>query len=313
MLNNRWRIRRCLAAVCMTLWMPALTFGEQAASFRLEQSEHGKNLLTPDGRIVFQYMTQKPAVTNLSANSTCCLYPLYSPKGVRVVDLAPGDHRHHRGVFLAWHAMEFAERADFWGWGEMAPTDKRKIINREISLSESNPEFGTVMIKNDWKIGNRKVVDEQLMITTREKNGAYLIDLKYRLTPTENMTLDQSAFGGFCVKSRQDGKRTFFDPKGEVQQPKPHHLKPETDWPNAPFYDYTFTLDDGPTAGISVVNPPSNPPTRWHNLISIAMINPCIVAEGPVKIVKDETLKLDYRLIVHDGKRPDDVLRLGRN
>ena len=313
MLNNRWRIRRCLLAVCMTLWMPALTFGEQAASFRLEQSEHGKNLLTPDGRIVFQYMTQKPAVTNLSANSTCCLYPLYSPKGVRVVDLAPGDHRHHRGVFLAWHAMEFAERADFWGWGEMAPTDKRKIINREISLLESNPKFGTLMIKNDWQIDNRKVVDEQLMITTREKNGAYLIDLKYRLTPTENMTLDQSAFGGFCVKSRQDGKRTFFDPTGEVQQPKPHHLKPETDWPNAPFYDYTFTLDDGPTAGISVVNPLSNPPTRWHNLISIAMINPCIVAEGPVKIAKDQTLKLEYRLIVHDGKRPNDVLRLGRN
>ena len=313
MLNNRWRIRRCLLAVCMTLWMPALTFGEQAASFRLEQSEHGKNLLTPDGRIVFQYMTQKPAVTNLSANSTCCLYPLYSPKGVRVVDLAPGDHRHHRGVFLAWHAMEFAERADFWGWGEMAPTDKRKIINREISLLESNPKFGTLMIKNDWQIDNRKVVDEQLMITTREKNGAYLIDLKYHLTPTENMTLDQSAFGGFCVKSRQDGKRTFFDPTGEVQQPKPHHLKPETDWPNAPFYDYTFTLDDGPTAGISVVNPLSNPPTRWHNLISIAMINPCIVAEGPVKIAKDQTLKLEYRLIVHDGKRPNDVLRLGRN
>ena len=157
------------------------------------------------------------------------------------------------------------------------------------------------------------MVDEQLIITTREKDGTFLIDLKYRLTPSENMTLDQSAFGGFCVKSRQDGKRTFFDPKGEVQQPKPHHLKPETDWPNAPFYDYTFTLDNGPTAGIAVVNPSSNPPTRWHNLTSIAMINPCIVAEGPVKITKDKTLKLEYRLIVHDGQRPDDVLRLGRN
>ncbi|MBC19240.1 MAG: hypothetical protein CMJ74_03125 [Planctomycetaceae bacterium] len=312
MLHRMLRKRRCLlAGFLITMWVPACAFGEQQ-SFRLEQSDHGKKLVTPDGRTVFQYMTQKPEVTNLSANSTCCLYPLLTPKGVRVVDLAPGDHRHHRGVFLAWHAMEFADRADFWGWGAMAPTNKRKITNREIRLLKSNSQYGTLLIRNDWEIDSRKVVDEQLTITTREKNSIYLIDLEYLLTPTENMTLDESAFGGFCVKSRQDGKRAFFGPQGEVQRPKPHHLKPDTDWPNAPFYDFTFTLNDGTTAGVSVVNSSGNPPTRWHNLISIAMINPCIVTEGPVTIAKDQTLRLKYRLIVHDGQRPDDPSLLGR-
>ena len=43
-----------------------------------------------------------------------------------------------RGVFLAWHAMEFrtpdAVRADFWGWGRYAPTAGRVIANRDLRL-----------------------------------------------------------------------------------------------------------------------------------------------------------------------------------
>ena len=127
MILQRWVKLGCvLAASITTLWLPSPSLGDGTPSFRLEKSSHGKKLVTNDGRTVFQYMTQKPVGTNLSANSTCCLYPLNTPKGVRVVDLAPGDHRHHRGVFLAWHAMEFVKRADFWGWGEMAPTEDRK-------------------------------------------------------------------------------------------------------------------------------------------------------------------------------------------
>lgn len=302
--------RKCLLCLflvllaCQATYFPCPSVGAESATFRLEPSEFGKTLFTPDGRIVFQYMIQKPKDTNLSANSTCCLYPLNSPKGIRVVDLAPGDHRHHRGVFLAWHAMQFDQRADFWGWGEMAPTENRKIVNRELHLVDAEQDYAKILAKNDWKIADRTVLQEECVLTVREKNATFVIDLDFRLVPTENMMIDRSAFGGFCVKSRQDGKPTFFDPQGEVDLPPPHHLKPDTDWPNASFYDYTFTLDSGTTAGIAVMSYPDNPPTRWHNLLSIAMINPCIVATGSVPIKKGESLSLKYRLIVHDGPRP---------
>lgn len=311
---QRGSLSGCVFAGLLTAtWFLSPSFASETAAFRLEKSSHGKKLLAPDGRTVFQYMIRKPAGTNLSANSTCCLYPLNTPQGVRVVDLAPGDHRHHRGVFLAWHAMEFGKRADFWGWGEMAPTDNRRIINRVINLLDANQDYAKLLIKNDWQINKQTVLDEELTITAREKDATYLLDLEYRLTPTENMTLDRSAFGGFCVKSRQDGKRAFFNPQGEVDLPSPHHLQPETDWPNAPFYDYTFTLDAGPIAGITVISHPKNPPTKWHNLLSIAMINPCIVAENSVKVEKGASLFLQYRLIVHDGPRPNALLPVSGN
>ena len=89
---QRGSLSGCVFAGLLTAtWFLSPSFASETASFRLEKSSHGKKLLAPDGRTVFQYMIRKPAVTNLSANSTCCLYPLNTPQGVRVVDLAPGD------------------------------------------------------------------------------------------------------------------------------------------------------------------------------------------------------------------------------
>ncbi len=281
----------------------------EGKAFSLETTEHGKVLKTADGRTVFQYMVRKPAGTNLSANSTCCLFPVNTPMGTRIVDFAPGDHRHHRGIFLAWHAMEFSQRADFWGWGEMAPTDGCKIVNQEVDLVGSDESTAHLAIKNQWRIGQKTVMEERLSIDVRQMQAVFVIDLHFQLTPTVDLTIDQTAFGGFCVKSRQDGKRVFFNPKGEVKLPSPHHLKPETDWPSSPWYDYTIALDDGKTAGIAVMDHPKNPPTKWHNSLSLAMINPCIVANGPQRVKKGETLSLRYRLVVHDGRTPEKLLQ----
>jgi hypothetical protein len=262
-------------------------------------------LKTPDGRVVFQYMTKKPAETNLTANSVCCLYPVNTPGGTRVVDFAPGDHRHHRGMFLAWHAMTCGpDAADFWGWGEFAPTTDRVIRNRDVQLAESSSDKAVVAVRNDWQIGSKTVLTEQLRISVREVPGAFVIDLDYRFLPHVDVTLRQTAFGGFCVKGRKEGKPAYFNSAGKVDLPNPHHLKPETDWPTADWYDYVVDLDEGKTVGVAVMDHPENPPTAWHNLEPIAMVNPCIVAKGDVPIKEGSPLRLRYRLVVHDSRPP---------
>ena len=77
--------------------------------------------------------------------------------------------------------------------------------------------------------------------------------------------------------------------------PDPHYLKPETDWPSADWYDYTIDMTNGQTVGVTVVDHPKNPPSTWHNLGPIAMLNPCIVAPGAVTIPANEPLVLRYR------------------
>jgi hypothetical protein len=291
------------AAACTT------TQTMNAANYTLVPDKHGMVLKTPDGRTMFSYMTRKPAQTALTANSVCCLFPVNTPSGERVVDFAPSDHPHHRGVFLAWHAIEGKTPADFWGWGEWAPTKGRVIENRSIKLAKAGATAAEIAVRNDWTADGKTLVAEATRITARQAKGVYVIDLDFRLTPAADLTLRQTAFSGFCAKCRKDGKSVYSSPDGEVQLPPPHHLKPETDWPAADWYDYTIALDSGKTVGIAVLDHPANPPTVWHNLQPIAMLNPCIVAKQPVTLKAKQPLRLRYRLITHDGPMPADVVK----
>lgn len=278
--------------------------GGRGVAFTLASDEHGVVLKTPDGRTVLRYMTKKPAETKLTANSVCCLYPVNTPKGVRVVDFAPSDHPHHRGVFLAWHSVTGKQKADFWGWGEWAPTEGRMIQNRGVKLLKADAKQATLEVRNDWMVEDEVMIGEVLSIRARQVGPAYVIDLDFKLTPTVEVTLDQTAFGGLCVKARKDGQAVYTGPEGKVELPPPHHLKPESDWPAADWYDYTIRLQRGSTVGVAVLDHPDNPPTTWHNLAPIAMVNPCIVAPGPVALNKGQPLRLRYRLVVHDGPTP---------
>jgi hypothetical protein len=309
-----------VVALAAVFWLAALTSNEMLAAdpagsrhaqprYTMSADPHGQILQTPDGRTVFRYLTHKPPGSNLAANSAACLYPLHTPAGVRVVDLAPGDHRHHRGVFLAWHSMTFDQvRADFWGWGAHTPTENRVIRNRNVDLESADADQAILAVRNDWMIGEQLVLEEALRITIREQKPAYVLDMDFALTPRVEVTLDQSAFGGFCVKGRQDGDGAFYSPEGRVNLPAPHHMKPESDWPPAPWYGYVIRLKEGPIVGVAVMSHAENPPTRWHNIAGIAMNNPCIVALGPVTWPANQPQRLRYRLVVHDGPSPAQLL-----
>ncbi len=302
------RILKQVTAIAVAACLSAAARGDEKP-FTLQPDKHGMVLKTPDGRTVFRYMTEKPADSALTANSVCCFYPVNTPSGERVVDFAPSDHPHHRGVFLAWHSMKGEKKADFWGWGEWAPTEGRVITNRQIRLAEADSEHAKLRIRNDWMVEDEAMIREMLSVVAREEKAAYVIDLDYRLTPSQDITLDQTAFGGLCAKARKDGKAAYTSPEGVVKLPNPHYLKPETDWPAAHWYDYTIELNSGKTIGIAVLDHPDNPPTMWHNLAPIAMVNPCIVAPGPVTLKKGKPLRLRYRLVVHDGPAPAEFLQ----
>jgi hypothetical protein len=272
-------------------------------------------------------MTKKPAKTNLAANSTCCLHPLYTPSGVRLTDLAPGDHHHHRGVFLAWHTMEFREKADFsnfgptgptygwnisrgdfWGWGEFAPTKGRIIKNQGLKLIKADSKNAELEIRNAWIINEKTMMNEVALVKVREQDAAYIIDLDYQFTPVVDLVLNQTAFGGFCVRARNDGDSYYAKPDGKVELPDPHYSVPELNWPAADWYDYTITLKKGKIIGVTVFDHPDNPPSTWHNPRYVWMVNPCIVASGPVEVKKAQSLRLRYRLVVHEDPMPIDLI-----
>ncbi|MDQ3439909.1 MAG: PmoA family protein, partial [Planctomycetota bacterium] len=188
-------------------------------------------------KVVAVYQLQPQKNTKLSVESGCYFHPLMTPAGVAVTEVGPADHPHHRGVFLAWVEMHGRKHADFWGWGEHAPKNDRRIVNRDVTKIFAGATGGFVAT-NQWLAEDEVVIDEQLRADMRAEDGANVLDLKYTLTPAADVKLARWAFSGFCVRTRIDGRLEAHGPDGAVNLPNPSHVKPESDWPAAAWYAY---------------------------------------------------------------------------
>jgi methane monooxygenase PmoA-like len=262
-------------------------------------------VLVKEGAVeILRYQLTKPPGTKLSVESACYFHPLTTPKGVVVTDVAPDDHLHHRGIFLAWVEMHGKKDADFWGWGEKAPKKDRRIVNREVT----DLKGGSFRVRNEWLAEESVMLSEELAVSIRTQGDARILDLGYALTADEEVQVSQWAFSGFCARARKDGKTVIEGPDGVVNRPTPSHLDPKTAWPDARWYACSFELPDGRKAGVAVINPASNPKAGWYNAKSIAMLNPSVTAPGPLTLAPKAPLKLSYRVVAYDGPTPRDLL-----
>ena len=259
--------------------------------------------LVRSGQRVLVYNLRPPPNSGLPVESGDYFHPLTTPGGVVVTEFVPGDHKHHRGLFLGWVEMHGAKDADFMGWGAHAPVKDRRIVNRSVALT-----LDGFTARNDWLAEDTVLIEEKVEATSSTADGLNVLDLVYRLTPKSDLTLSRWAFSGFCLRLRKDGDIRISSPAGLVLLPNPVHTKPESDWPDAPWYAGEQTLPGGAHVGTAVMSHPSNPPTLWHNHRDVRLLNPCIVAPGEVKLAAGKPLVLRYRVVTFDGALPVEKL-----
>jgi hypothetical protein len=261
-----------------------------------------------DDRTTLLYHLTKPADSRLSVDSAAYFHPFATPAGVTVTDVAPDDHRHHRGIFLAWVELHGNKGADFWGWGEHAPKQNRRVINRAAEPLPPAPAGAGFRVLNDWQADTEVMLAEQVDARVRDEGSARILDLTYTLTAKSDVRLARWAFSGFCARVRKDGELKPFGPAGPVHLLAPRHDDPTWNWPAAPWYAVELGLKDAAPVSVAVVNHPANPPTTWHNALGIGMLNPCIVAPGEVWLRAGVPLVLKYRVVAADGPVPAALL-----
>jgi methane monooxygenase PmoA-like len=286
-------------------------FHAQKRTYTLEPGANGRVLKDPAGRVVLAYLTSKPE--GLAGNSACCIHPLNTLAGERVTDLAPSDHKDHRGLFFAWHNLEFRKgdnvlKGDFWGWGRYAPVEDRVIVNKDVRLVRADNRSAELSIANDWTIGTQAVMRESSTIGVSDDRGARILDLSYRFTSEYNVTVNQMAFTGVCFRCRKEGPYTFFDPNGEVKLPNSSATDPASDWPSQPWCSHQVTLPGGKILSSALIDHPANPPSMWHGARGVSFLNPCISAPGAVQIPAGKALTLRYRAVAFDGPFPAGML-----
>ncbi len=304
---TRWSRRHFLEASALGISgfaASGLHAQEPDAKVTSAMGEDFLTVKTGSGAPVLRYVRGKlPAGEPVPAvEGTCFTHPIHTPAGEVVTDLAPADHRHHRGVFCAWVEVDGARRGDWWGWGAKAPKEGCVIRNREARISRKGRRAG-LDLHNTWLAGESPVVEERLLLSAGTVSEAHVLDFEYRFSaPTEKpVTIAQSPFGGFCYRARPRGTQVISGPEGEAKYLNSVHTRSETNWPASPWYDMTYRTPEGRTNGVALINHPGNPATTWHVVRGIHMLNPCIVAQSPVVIEPGKPLVLRYRLVAHDG------------
>lgn len=328
-----WRCAALLIAASSSVVVCRSTIADSAAQravYTLTPVPNGVQLKTPAEHVVFEYMTKRPDGIGLTSPSAACFHPVNTPGGERVSALAPDDHPHHRGMYLAWHDGEFREpiapprtptasafgwnitKADFWGWGQYAPRDGRIIENKSVTLAAADEAHAELDIHNDWNVASgtrvRKMLDEYTKTSVTEREGVYVIDLSFRLTAVVDYQLNRQSFSGFNFQARKDGESHYTNSAGTVTLRDAHYSTPDLNWPPAPWYGFVITLANGKTVGVAVLDHPSNPPTTWHQSRGLWMINPNIAALGPVTLHAGVPFTLRYRVVVHDGPTPASII-----
>ncbi len=317
------------AAVSLASGFAAPGAAAAAQTFKLAPVADGMELHAPNGNVIFKYVTVRPDNIGLTAPSAAYFDPVNTPSGERVTNVAPNDHPHHRGMFFGFMNSEFhvpndyskeppthpvrgytVERGDFWAWGAYAPREGRIIQNKDVKLVEADAGHAQIEIHNDWLIDNRKMLAETDEVIVTERDHVYVIDLYYKLAPVYEYELLTTAFGGFAFQAQKYGESYYATAAGKVTLPDPHYSYPLSDLPSEPWYDYTIKLkSDEKTVGAAVLDHPLNPPTLWHNARYLWMLNPCITLFGPITIEPDSPLTLRYRVVVHDGPTPTELLQ----
>jgi hypothetical protein len=235
------------------------------------------------------------------------VHPLYDLDGGVLTEDFPEDHRHHRGIFWAWHQVWVADERAGDGW---AIKDLSWDVTGVKPLPERYDSVGlrakVLWLSQLLKTDDDKplpVVEETTTIRAHRAEGdVRLIDFEIALKAlADDVRIggseDVKGYGGFSTRIRLPDDVRFLSRRGKLE-PQTTSLE------GGPWLDCVATFgDDGKSSGLAVLCHPSLPdfPQRWIIRRRRSMQNAMYPGREAVELSKEKPLVLRYRLVVHRG------------
>jgi hypothetical protein len=241
------------------------------------------------------------------------VFPLYTPGGVNVLDYAPDDHPHHKGLWVSVDEVELHLPGKNGGEGETLGPFKHWVEQGRIETQsvQRDAEAGSIRSVNHWLSPNGTPVMAETTLVTAHGNG--LIEYDITLSPPPGggtvkigdtkegflgvrMAKELTAKGGAGVITNSEGGRGESECWG----------KP------AAWCDYSAPAGrDGSGGGVALFDHPKNErPARYHvrayGLMAVSPFGPKAYTKGkesaaPIEITADNPLRLRYAAYVHLG------------
>jgi hypothetical protein len=254
------------------------------------------------------------------------LYPLRSATGTLVTrkfpmetaEGEPKDHPHQRGM---WFAHERVNGFDFWNnEADYKTANRGQIVVTKISDIQGGADAGSFKADMDWVDPNgSKVLSEVRKMTFRKTPTLRIIDLDLTLTAVGDVTFGDAKDGAFGIRLAAALEEPGNAAKGvENQIPGTGKMvnaegaagekavwgKPSN------WVDYAGEVD-GEKVGVAIFDHPSNTRrARWHsrgyglfaaNPFGLNVFTKDKSQDGSLVLKAGETLRLQYRVIIHPG------------
>lgn len=238
------------------------------------------------------------------------VHPLFDLDGNEVTEDFPRDHRHHRGVFWAWHQCLVGGRSLGDGWlcedFEWDVQQVRTVHNLDGMKIEAKVQWSSPKLV-DHHGQPVPLVDERTAIVAGHATASYRsIDFEIELRAlVPNLKLggsaDSKGYGGFSPRIRLPANPVFTSQlqfRDEAQSIEPQNDAVE----GGGWVDVRGAYDDKiSTRGITIMCHPSSPgfPQKWILRNSASMQNAVYPGAKPTPLDIESPWRLRYRLLLH--------------
>ena len=297
---------RWLLGSLACVWSLASWSYSQDADFRAQRSAAGIEILEADSKVLF-FQTQEKSLDGKWPRANY-VHPLYGLDGQVLTEDFPADHRHHRGIFWAWHQLRWQgqQMADPWICRDIQwlPPEQGDGIRFRAEGAQAMLE-----VTRDWSVPQQdpaaprlRLVRENVKIVVHPvREGARPIDfvLKLRgLRPEVAIggSEDVKGYGGFSPRLRLPEDLRFLAQTGPVEPQK-------TAVEGGAWMNFAGDFQQQPW-GVSLLCHAANPdfPTKWILRAKNSMQNAAWPGREPVTLETEHDLVLRYRLLVHRGQ-----------
>ncbi len=247
----------------MTFIIPQMAAGE-VKHYKLgpaTEAESGVAIEEQDGQLDFLISGQlftSYVIKEGIARPYC--YPVYGPGGVEMTNLAPGDHIHHKSLYVAQ-----GEVNGYDNWSELE--GHACTVNQDYHIVNEGPVYAELLALNDWEPpdGGKLLAEEPTIRVYNLPDTGRFLDLTTPwIAAYQGILLgDTKEAGNISVRvaesmEEKDGGGTMVNAYGGIGEA-------ECWGKRAPWVDYYGPVE-GQTVGIAIFDHPSNfrHPTWWH-------------------------------------------------
>jgi len=232
-------------------------------------------------------------------------YPVIGPGGVEMTNCGPGDHVHHRSLYIAQGEVNGHDN-----WSELK--GHARTVCDEVTVASQGPVFGSLMASNYWASeGGQPLLAENVVLTVWHLPAEHRVmdwDITWTAAYGGVFFGDTKEAGTLSVRVAEQLEARYT---GLITNAYGGVTEAETWGKRAPWCDYSGMLKGQP-CGIAILDHPDNfrYPTYWHvrdyglftaNQWGIHEFTGDWSQRGDHALPAGQSLRFRFRLLIHAG------------